>query len=330
MHSRLGALALATLLVIGSSGTAVGQDYTEEVFCREAVALGLGRDDTTIRTGLWQMDLLDGAAALDLDLSIGLGAFQDVGETAGTGQLQDEGDLARAVQNPVADLISLPLQNNINFGAGSFNHVQNVLNIQPVIPISLNDDWNLITRTIVPLIYQPSILAGDDHDFGLGDVQFTGFFSPKEPVNGWILGGGPVLRFPTATDARLGARKWSAGPSAVVLRMEGPWVYGGLFQNVWSIAGSGERSVNELLIQPFLNYNLPGGWYLTSSPIITANWRAGSDDTWTVPIGGGVGKIFRIGDQPCNLQVQSFYNVEKPDLGPEWTLRIQLQLLFPK
>ncbi len=243
----------------------------------------------------------------------------------------DKEDLARAVQNPVADLISLPLQNNTNFDVGTLNNVQNVLNIQPVIPVHLSEDWNLITRTIVPVIYQPSLFPGDQHDLGLGDIQFTSFFSPKEPAGGWIWGAGPAFRFPTATDARLGARKWSIGPSGVALRMDGPWVYGALIQNLWSIGGSGSRDVNELLIQPFVNYNIPGsgGWYLVSSPIIIADWEANSNNRWLVPLGGGGGKIFRIGDQPMNCQVQAFYNVETPALGPSWTLRLQVQFMFP-
>ncbi|MHC5002411.1 MAG: hypothetical protein ACYTJ0_04745, partial [Planctomycetota bacterium] len=194
--------------------------------------------------------------------------------------------LARAAQNPIADLISLPFQNNTNIDFGRLNYEQNVLNIQPVIPFHLNDDWNLITRTIAPVVYQPAIVPGDDHDFGLGDVQFTGFLVPTRRFAGWMIGAGPVVRLPTATDARLGARKWAIGPSAVALRFDGPWVVGALAQQVWSVAGSGDSNVSELLVQPFVNYNIPDGdgWYLTTSPIITANWMADdSDDRWTVP-----------------------------------------------
>ncbi len=243
----------------------------------------------------------------------------------------DADDLARAAQNPIANMISLPFQNNYNIDVGALNNNQNVLNIQPVIPISLNDDWNLITRTIIPVVYQPSLFQGDDHDFGVGDIQFTAFFSPVKPVNGWIVGAGPAIRAPTAMDSRLGARKWALGPSAVALRMQGPWVFGALIQNVWSVAGSGDNNVNELLIQPFVNYNMEDGWYLISAPIITANWEAdNSSDRWLLPLGGGVGKIFRIGDQAMNTSIQAYYNVETPGFGPEWTIRFQLQWLFPR
>lgn len=242
----------------------------------------------------------------------------------------DRSDLQRAAQNPVAALISLPLQNNLNFDVGQLNHEQNVLNIQPVIPFQLSEDWNLITRTIVPVVYQPSLFSGDDYDFGLGDVQLTTFFSPIEPTRGWIWGAGPSMRAPTSTDARLGQRKWAAGPAVVALRMEGPWVFGALVQNVWSLAGSGSRNYSEFLVQPFVNYNLPDGWYLLSAPIITADWQRDSDERWIVPLGGGVGKIFQLGDQPVNLSAQAYYNVETPTNGPEWSVRVQVQFLFPK
>jgi len=239
-------------------------------------------------------------------------------------------DLAKAAQNPIADLISLPLQNNINFGVGPGDDVQNVLNIQPVIPIKLSENWNLITRTIAPVIYQPELVPGYGSEFGLGDINTTLFLSPAKP--GKILWGlGPVLSFPTASDKVLGTDKWSAGPSAVALMIRGPWVVGALANNLWSYAGDDDREdVNQFLLQYFINYNLPQGWYLSSAPIITANWEADNGDKWTVPFGGGVGKIFRIGKQPMNAQVQAFYNVEKPDNGADWTLRLQLQFLFPK
>ena len=228
-------------------------------------------------------------------------------------------------------MISLPLQNNINFGYGPEDDIQNVLNIQPVIPFQLNENWNLITRTIAPLIYQPEVVEGTGDEFGLGDINSTAFISPKNPTKGIIWGVGPIFVLPTATDEKLGSEKWSIGPSAVALTIQGPWLFGALINNVWSFAGDDDRDdVNAMLIQPFLNYNLPDGWYLSSSPIITANWEADSDNTWLVPVGGGVGKIFRIGNQPMNTQMQGFYNVEKPEVVGDWTLRFQLQFLFPK
>jgi hypothetical protein len=247
-----------------------------------------------------------------------------------SGENSDE-ELRRATQNPMANLISFPIQNNTNFDYGPLEKTQNITNIQPVVPFKLNEDWLLITRTIAPLIYQPEFYDGQGSEFGLGDISLSLFLGPSEPGE-VIWGAGPVFTFPTASDKQLGTEKWSAGPAAVALTMKGPWVFGGLIQNVWDFAGDSDRAdVNQMLFQYFINYNLPDGWYLTSSPVITANWEANNDNTWTVPFGGGFGRLFRIGKLPVNTQVQAFYNVEKPDdLGPDWTLRFQVQCLFPK
>ncbi|MHC4647213.1 MAG: neuromedin U [Planctomycetota bacterium] len=239
-----------------------------------------------------------------------------------------DSELAKKTQNPISDLISLPFQNNTNFDVGPRGNTQNILNIQPVIPFNLNQDWNLITRTIFPVIDQPSLAPGLGSEFGLGNVNFSGFFSPRNSSE-WLWGIGPIFEFPTNTDDVLGSDNWSAGPTFVALKMEGPWVYGGLINQLWSYAGD-DPEVNKMLIQPFINYNLPDGWYLSSAPIITANWKADSDNQWTVPVGGGIGKIVRLGKLPVNMSCQAFYNVEKPRYGPDWTLRLQLQLLFPK
>jgi hypothetical protein len=250
-------------------------------------------------------------------------------ETPGAGGGEDVGALAKAAQNPIADMISLPFQNNTNFGVGPRDDVQNILNIQPVIPLHLNEQWNLITRTIMPVICQPELGPGLREQSGLGDIQFTTFFSPAQPGK-WMWGVGPIFQFPSATDEVLGQGKWCAGPSAVVLRSQGPWLYGALINNVWSFAGDDDRSnVNQMILQPFVNYNLPKGWYVSSAPILTANWQADSDQRWVVPLGAGVGKIFKLGKQPVNASVQGYYNVVHPDDGPDWQLRAQLQLLFP-
>jgi len=231
----------------------------------------------------------------------------------------------------MADLISFPVQNNTNFEYGPLEEIQNVTNIQPVIPFRLTDEWLLISRTIVPLIHQPEFYDGQGSEFGLGDINQALFIGPADPGK-FIWGAGPIFLLRTATDARLGTGKWGIGPAVVGLTMPRPWVLGALVQNIWSFAGDGDRpDVNQMLIQYFVNYNLPKGWYLTSSPIITANWKADSDNTWTVPLGGGAGRLFRIGKLPVNMQLQGFYNVEKPDiLGPDWTLRFQVQILLPK
>ena len=272
----------------------------------------LGTPQATART----MDDVVDATSSDAPLEI---------EDAAAGT---EEDLAKATQNPVADLISVPFQNNFTFPTGPGDDVQWVLNIQPVIPVKLSDDWNLITRTILPIIHQPGLGPGMSSDNGFGDLQFSGFLSPADPGE-FIWGAGPVFRFPTASRDTLGAEKWSAGPSFVGLRSSGPWVVGGLVQNLWSYAGaSGRDEVNQFLLQPFLNYNMPDGWYLTSSPVLTADWNR-PNRKWTVPVGGGLGKIMRFGKLPVNLQLQTYYNVAKPDAVGDWTIRFQIQLLFP-
>ncbi len=180
------------------------------------------------------------------------------------------------------------------------------------------------------MIYQPDIAAPNGGEFGLGDINLTLFLSPAKSGK-LIWGLGPIISLPTATDKTLGTDKWAAGPSLVVLTMPGHWVIGALANNLWSFAGDSDRAdVNQFLLQYFVNYNFNGGWYLTSAPINTANWEEDNDNRWTIPIGGGGGKVFRVGKQPLNFQTQAFYNVEHPDLGAEWSLRLQLQFLFPK
>jgi hypothetical protein len=237
--------------------------------------------------------------------------------------------LAKASQNPVANMISLPLQNNFNFGIGPNDVMQYNLNIQPVIPIHLNEDWNLITRTIIPIIDQPAPAPGVRSASGLGDINPQIYLSPAKP-DGLIWGVGPTFTLPTATNSMLGADKWSMGPAVVALTIQGHWVIGAVANQQWSVGGGGDENVSAFLVQPFINYNMKHGWYLVTAPVITSNWEADSDDRWTVPVGGGVGKIFKIGKQAFNAQIQAFYNVEKPEFGSDWGLRFQIQLLFPE
>ena len=265
---------------------------------------------------------------LALAMSAGIGsslAFAQEEHGASTG------DLAKAAQNPIADMISVPLQSNFNFRVGPHDQLQYVLNIQPVVPITLNEEWNLITRWITPVISQPPLTVTGDRAFGLGDINPSFFFSPKQPTHGIIWGIGPTVVFPTGTDKTLTAGKYSLGPTFVALTIEGPWVLGVLVNNVWSVAGKNNRdSVNAMTLQPFVNYNFAGGWYLTSSPIVTANWETGHGDRWTVPVGGGFGRVFKIGEQPVNMQLAAYYNVARPTGAADWQLRAQIQLLFPK
>lgn len=246
------------------------------------------------------------------------------------GHAQSEEDLAKKTQNPLSDLISVPFQNNFDFNIGPHDRTRYTLNIQPVVPFGISENWNIITRTIVPVLYQPDVTSNSGGEFGLGDINTSWWLSPSK-TGKLVWGIGPILQFPTATDDTLGTGKWAAGPSLVLLTMPGNWVVGFLANNIWSYAGDSKRDdVNQFLLQYFVNYNLPQGWYLVSAPINTANWEADSSDRWTVPLGGGAGKIVRLGKLPINAQTQAFYNVERPDFGPEWQLRVQIQFLFPK
>ena len=252
-----------------------------------------------------------------------------------------DAELVKQTQNPVADLISVPFQNNYNFAAGpKHNHMIYLLNIQPVIPIHITENWNLITRIIQPVINIPSLAPGGNAT-GLGDMNPTFFLSPAKPGE-LIWGIGPTFTLPTATDKLLGNGKFSLGPAAVALTMQGHWVVGALMNNQWSVAGWTSGHVNQFLIQPFINYNLPDHWYLVSAPILTANWAAPkAGDVWTAPLGGGVGKLFRLGEilplegheiakLPINTQVQAFGNIARPADGAKWQLRFQFEFLFPK
>jgi hypothetical protein len=256
-------------------------------------------------------------------------------DTNTTGEATDSTDakaeeLAKETQNPVAKLISVPFQNNFNFNIGPNHVTQYDLNIQPVIPISLNKDWNLITRTIMPIISQPSAGPGIPSAAGLGDINPTFFLSPAGGSKKFIWGAGPTFTLPTATEPLLGNQEWCAGPAIVVLTMQGHWVAGVLMNQQWSFAGWGTHSVSTFLTQPFVNYNIKHGWYLSSSPIITANWKTSGNNAWTVPLGGGAGKLQFFGKLPINFSLQAFYNVLAPQTGPDWQLRFQMQFLFPK
>jgi hypothetical protein len=240
-------------------------------------------------------------------------------------------ELAKLAENPVANLISVPFQNNTNLNYGPLKQTQNVLNIQPVIPFELNKDWNLITRTIMPLVSQPGLFPGDDRTNGLGPTEFSAFLSPAN-AEGTIWGVGPIAQIPTTSSSALGSYRWGLGPSFVILKLEkgNPWVYGFLVNNVWSVGSGAGGSYNNFLLQPFLNYNFSGGTYLSSAPILTANWKADSGNQWTVPLGGSIGQIFHLGKLPVNAQIGAYYNVVKPDFGPNWQIRAQIQFMFPK
>ena len=243
--------------------------------------------------------------------------------------LQAQGeDLAQKLANPVSDLISVPAQGNYDFGMGAGDGTRWTTNIQPVIPFGLNQKWNLISRTILPVIDQEGIAAsGDALDAsGLGDVVQSFFFSPKAGSPIW--GVGPVILIPTATDPLLGSEKFGIGPTAVVLKQDGAWTYGALANHLWDVAGDdGRNSINATFLQPFVSYITPTKTTFSLNLESTYDWQA---DQWTVPVNLVVSQLLKVGEQPVQAFIGARYYAETPANGPEWGLRFGLTFLFPK
>ena len=239
--------------------------------------------------------------------------------------------LARQLSNPVASLISVPLQLNYNGNIGPVDDGRQwVLNVQPVIPFSLNEDWNLITRTLIPLIDQADFPVDALNESGLGDITPSFFFSPKAPTaGGWIWGAGPVFLLPTATADVLGTEKWGIGPTGVALKQMGPWTVGMLAGHVWSVAGSDDRAdVSATTLQPFVSYTTKTHTTIGAYTESAYDWEA---EQWGVPLIVQAGQLFKIGPQILQFAVAGKYWAEGPNDGPEgWGLRLQLTLLYPK
>jgi len=253
----------------------------------------------------------------------------DAAPQSATAPSESDENLAMELANPVADLVSVPFQFNYDEGYGPKDAGIWKLNVQPVIPFTLNDDWNLITRTIVPVIYQESLATGFDSNFGLGDTVQSFFFSPKKPTSsGWIWGAGPVFSWPTATDIALGSGQWGAGPTFVGLRQTDGWTYGILVNHLWSFAGDDDRSdLNVSFVQPFLSYTFDTATTLTVQTETTYNWDS---HDWTVPINVLAGQLVRVGKLPVSFALGGRWYAESPDGGPEWGVRFVTTILLPK
>jgi hypothetical protein len=244
---------------------------------------------------------------------------------------QDADELARQLSNPVAALISVPFQLNYDTRMGPDSEGERwTLNIQPVVPISLNEHWNVISRTILPIIEQSDVIPGDDSQSGIGDVVQSLFFSPKEPgPGGWIIGVGPVFSLPTASDDALGSEQWGLGPTFVVLKQTASqWTYGMLANHVWSVAGDEDRSdISATFLQPFLTKGLGKGASFSVNTESTYDWKA---QQWNVPINLTYSKVTQVGGQRMSLAFGGRYFIESPPGGAEWGLRAALTLLYPK
>ncbi|MGH8120479.1 MAG: neuromedin U [Gammaproteobacteria bacterium] len=233
--------------------------------------------------------------------------------------------IAKEDQNPLTRFYTVRFEDNAQFGFGPDNEVLNFFRIQPLIPFKLNENWHLVIRAIIPIAHQP----WPESTNGLSDIGLNFFLTPGR-TGKFIWGVGPGFLLPTATDERIGTEKWSAGPAVAAAYFSGPWVIGGVIQNLWSFAGDDQRQeVNVMTFRPLINYNLPNGWYLSSSPSIVANWKADGANRWLVPLGGGFGRIFTIDNQRISALLESYYHVRSPEIGPDWQLRFQVSFLYP-
>jgi len=252
---------------------------------------------------------------------------------------ENEAELAKKLANPIASLISVPLQSNWDFGIEAPDAVKKIpglhfrdayrytLNVQPVIPISISKDWNLIVRQIVPIIHAESPIKELDDRTGLGDIVQSFFFSPKEPTSsGWIWGAGPVILYPSGTD-ELSAHKWGAGPTVVLLKQEKGWTYGILANHIWSFSGGGETDISNTFLQPFLSYTTKSHTTFSLNTESTYDWE---NSEWTVPINLMVAQLVMLGGMPMQFQVGGRAYAERPDGGPDWGLRFTVTFLFPK
>jgi hypothetical protein len=239
--------------------------------------------------------------------------------------------LAKQLANPVAALISVPFQLNYDHDIGPEDDGDRwLMNVQPVVPITLNEDWNVISRTILPIVSQSDVFPGAGSQSGIGDIVQSVFFSPKEPTaSGWIWGAGPVLLLPTGSDDLLTTDKWAAGPTAVLLRQQGPWTYGGLANHLWSFAGSDDRTdVDATFLQPFVSYTTPTAWSFALNTESTYDWEA---EQWSVPVNVIVTKVTKVGGQLISVGGGLRYWADSPDSGPEGLgYRLVFTLLFPR
>ncbi len=256
-------------------------------------------------------------------------AFAESGPAGTVASQDDAAELAKKLQNPIADLISLPVQNNWDFGIGPKDAYRYTANIQPVIPISISEDWNVITRTILPVIHAQSPVDGLDSTTGLGDMVQSFFFSPKAPTsNGWVWGAGPVFYWPTSSDRLLGSGKTGAGPTAVFLKQDSGWTYGLLANQIWSFAGPDTSAdINATFAQPFFSYTTKSFTSLGLTSESTYNWEARE---WTVPLNVNLSQLLKVGGIPMQFLIGPRFYLDRPDGGPNFGLRFMVTFLLPK
>ena len=233
--------------------------------------------------------------------------------------------LAIAVHNPFEDFVKVPIQSTTGFQLGRSHKVGDAVNIEPLLPLSLNADWDLITRPSLTIAYAPT----PHEQSGLADLETSFFLTPAKNST-WIWGVGPIFDFPTASSSELGTGRWSAGPTAALVYSEGPWLNAILTDQLMSFAGNRERgSVNETYIEPMISYNLESGWYADVDPQMTFDWTAEAANAWTIPMGADIGKAFNLGSQSLSLQGGAYDLLKRPEGAPQWIFRVSLTFLFP-
>lgn len=248
-----------------------------------------------------------------------VGAEENSGES-------EAAKLARETSNPIASIISLPIQFNFNFGLGEYNRFQSVTNVMPVLPFKLSKKINVVNRVIIPFIYQPAVTQESGGSFGVGDINYSAFFTPSK-TGKFVWGIGPAMNIPTRSNDVLGSPEFGIGPTAIALVMAGKWTYGFTANNVWSYEGG---NLNQLFSQVFVVYTFPSAWFVQFMPTITANWNAPEGEQWSIPLGANAGKVVLFGKQPVKFIGGGGYFVESPTNGPEWQLFFQTVFLFPK
>ncbi len=260
-------------------------------------------------------------------IALATGAWALTGAARAADEPAQDAELAKKLQNPIADLITAPIQNNWDFGIGPANAMRYTANVQPVIPFSLNQDWLLVTRTIVPTLYAESPVEGGSDHWGLGDTLQSFFFSPKAGWGGWTVGAGPALLYPTATHSALGAGQWGIGPTAVVNQQRKGWTYGVLANHIWSVTGWGDTDMNSTYIQPFVSYTTRKHTTFGLTSESSYDWEARQ---WTVPVNLTVSQLLKIGKLPVQVGFGPRFYAEAPKGGPDWGLRFTVTLLLPK
>ena len=244
----------------------------------------------------------------------------------------NESDIAKESENPVGNLTILPFENYTNFQVGPNKGTQNILEFEPVLPIHLNEDWNLINRAVIPVVWNPDLSPFPSVPQAIAPVDYEGFLSNRNPVDGWTFGAGPIIQLPTATSPTVGSSVWGAGPTAVVVKTTEHIVAGALVNNAWSFggvkSGPGGKRYSTFLLEPFFNYNFGHGWFVSSAPLITADWDT-PGRKWTVPVGLVGGRIIKLGGKlPVKLSLGGYYNVVSPQYGAKWTIQTVVAVIF--